>query len=205
MLSFSKTSDAVFIRAVLTKDNPTISKYYRDHCGPMIRQLARRFPSVDDEVVSTAVNDAMLSVIAQYITTKKIRVEDGKVVGTTRGKLPGLIAYIARCGLTRHCKWKQKYGTANIDDFLRQLEQPDAPLTEEETTKANHSVLKAFSSLNEKCQELLSCRLIHGMTYEEVLNEKIGTSVGGLRVEAHRCVKQLRAKYLKFFFAPSSS
>lgn len=200
MQSFRKTSDAAFIEAILANDNATISRYYQDTCSPMIKQLARRFPKAPEEVVSTAVNDAMLTVITQYIETKKIYVEEGKVIGTRQGKISALIAYIARCGVIRHFKWLQKYGTADIDDHIRKLEKFDVALDEEEAAKSNRSVMQAFTSLNEKCQELLSCRLIHGMSYEEVLNEELGTSTGGLRVEAHRCVKQLRARFLQFFF-----
>lgn len=200
MLSPRKTSDAAFINAVMANDNPTISRFYRESCLPIGQQLGRRFPKADADVVSSALNDALLTVISQYINTGKIFVEAGKVKGASNGKVTGLVAYIARCTIIRHFKWESKYGTTDIENHLRKLEISETAPDRSEEKRTNSAVLQAFDSLSDKCQDILSCRLIHGMSYEEVLNEDIGTNSGTLRVEAHRCVKQLRARYLKFFF-----
>lgn len=200
MLFYRKISDAAFIQAVLNNDNAIIKEYYRETCLPIAMSLARRFPEAPAEVISSEVNDALITVISQYLKTRKIYVEGGKIVGTKRGKLAALITYIARCGVIRYFKWVKKYGTADIDQFLFELKNKEFPLNEEENNQANEAIMKAFHSLSEKCQEVLSCRLIHGMSYEEIFNEDIGTSIGGLRVKVHNCVKQLRARYLKYFF-----
>jgi len=148
-----------------------------DRFGQMVWSLARGF----------RLDDAMAKDVSQTVWLKLIenidRIKDPE-------RLPGWLATTTRREAMRVAKARDR---AVVTDFEYDIEDPnpslDEMLIDEEE---NRIVVRAFSTLDDMCRQLLRLMMIEpALSYEEI-SEATGRPIGSLGPTRARCLEKLK-------------
>jgi RNA polymerase sigma factor (sigma-70 family) len=146
--------------------------------GQMVWSVARGF----------RLDDAMAKDVSQTVWLKLVenvdRIKDPE-------RLPGWLATTARREAMRVAKTRDR---AIVTDFEYDIEDPSPSLDEMLIDdEENRVVVRAFSTLDDMCRQLLRLMMIEpALSYEEI-SEATGRPIGSLGPTRARCLDKLKA------------
>lgn len=195
MKESKKTIELVL--AIQNGDQQAITTLYHWYRQRLINKAKKKFPQIAHTAIEDAFHDALWVVIEKYIKTKKIKVDNGELKGLKKDSLEALLFFIMKCNLIKHHNWKKNYPSMSPDEYLNRYDtEIDIKEMRGADDESTNLVMKAFKMLRPLCQEIISGKLLNGNSFRD-LSEELGSTEGVLRVQSHRCIKQLKVIYEK--------
>lgn len=191
-INVKDTKETLFlIDAIQNGEQDAVSNFYHLNNQLLMRKTQNQFPHISYEIIEDAFHDALLVLIDKYIRTRKIRVENGVVIGLKNSNVLGLLYVIMKNNVIQYVSIEKKYNSISIDDYLKKFNLEDS-FDEESTVIDDEQIaLKAFKMLRPLCQEIVSGRLLNGLSFREI-SEELGGTENLRRQENFRCMKQLK-------------
>ena len=161
-----------------------------DRFGQMVWSVARGF----------RLDEAMAKDVSQTVWLKLIenidRIKDPE-------RLPGWLATTARREAMRVSRVRDR---VVVTDFEYDIEDPTPSLDEMLIDdEENRVVVRAFSTLDDMCRQLLRLMMIEpGLSYEEI-SEATGRPIGSLGPTRARCLDKLKGAISRISPDPSGS
>lgn len=186
------TKTIELITAIQNGDDQSINKLYHWYRERLMSKIKKRFSQISLNIIEDAYHDALWVVVEKYIKTNKVTVSAGVVVGLKKNSLEALLYFIMKCNIIKHIRWQEKHATINLEKYFEQ----NIPTVNVASPITDDLVMKAFKMLRPLCQQIITSRLLNGNSFKNLAAE-LDSNEGVLRVQNHRCIKQLIRNYKK--------